>query len=613
MSDSSGVILVVDDNEITRYARTRVLRREGFRIVEGATGGEGLALVESANPDLVILDIQLPDINGLEVCKRIKTNPRTLAIPVLHMSATSVTTPDQVRGLEGGADGYLVEPTAPEVLVATVRALLRMRQAEREARESRRALDVLVGNLPGAAYRCEQIGGPLTLVSGRVQELTGWPAGELLSRPRGWWHLINPQEISDLERTIAQTPRHAPLELMYSIVRRDGTTRWIWDRITPVRREDGSIGGYEGFATDMTERKRAQEVIAREQTRLEELVRQKTEELDRSHEQLRISERLAGLGTLSAGLGHDMGNLLLPMRIRLETLRAMHLPPGAKEEIEAVWGCCEYLKKLSAGLRLLAVDSSAAAGSLTEVGDWWSDAEPLLRSTLPRHVELDVSLPAQPVWVAMNKTGLTQAVFNLVQNAGDALAAQARGRVTVQFEHSSAKIVGIRVSDNGPGMSPDVLRRCVEPFFTTKSRGLSTGLGLALVYGLVREAHGELVIDSSPGQGAAFTLRLPAGVAPTASNTPVGTIFIDLADKRLQSIVASEASRLSLRVAAVREDPAQIRIAVVDRGHFAIGSQAVVLFIGDAAEAMPGAVPLGSHPRVQDIRQALERAVQTRP
>jgi DNA-binding response OmpR family regulator len=126
---SQAAILHVEDDPASRYAVGRVLYREGFTVSEAATGMEGLKLIKEG-PDLVILDVRLPELDGFEVCRRIKANPATATIPVLHLSASYVTTKDQVSGLEGGADAYLVQPVDPGVLVATVKALLRMRRAE---------------------------------------------------------------------------------------------------------------------------------------------------------------------------------------------------------------------------------------------------------------------------------------------------------------------------------------------------------------------------------------------------------------------------------------------------------------------------------------------------
>jgi signal transduction histidine kinase len=135
-AERSDAILVVDDNETARYAKVRILRVAGFETLEAGAGAETLRIAEERRPRLVVLDVHLPDVNGWEVCRRLKQNPATASIPVLQVSATFVSEEDTVRALEGGADACLTEPLEAPVLVATVRALLRARAAEDSLRDA---------------------------------------------------------------------------------------------------------------------------------------------------------------------------------------------------------------------------------------------------------------------------------------------------------------------------------------------------------------------------------------------------------------------------------------------------------------------------------------------
>lgn len=135
------LILNVDDTEAARYAKSRILQRAGFQVIEAASGGEALAKAASENPALVLLDTKLPDLSGFDVCRRLKQNPHTAMVLVLQTSASYVASPDRVRALDSGADNYLIEPIEPEELVANVRALLRLAKAERELREVNRLKD----------------------------------------------------------------------------------------------------------------------------------------------------------------------------------------------------------------------------------------------------------------------------------------------------------------------------------------------------------------------------------------------------------------------------------------------------------------------------------------
>jgi signal transduction histidine kinase len=130
------LILVVDDHDSARYAKARVLRRAGYEVIEAASGEETLRLAAEREPRLIVLDIQLPDIDGWTVCTRLKQDPETASILVLQVSATFASEQDTVRSLEGGADACLTEPLEGPVLVATVRALLRARRAEDALRDA---------------------------------------------------------------------------------------------------------------------------------------------------------------------------------------------------------------------------------------------------------------------------------------------------------------------------------------------------------------------------------------------------------------------------------------------------------------------------------------------
>lgn len=123
------IALVVDDNEANRYMVSQILRQAEFQVEQASTGAEALDLA-NREPDLIILDVKLPDIHGFDVCQQLKANPATALIPVLHLSAVRVTPQDKVLGLESGADAYLVHPVEPLELLATIKALLRIRQVE---------------------------------------------------------------------------------------------------------------------------------------------------------------------------------------------------------------------------------------------------------------------------------------------------------------------------------------------------------------------------------------------------------------------------------------------------------------------------------------------------
>jgi len=172
---SDFTVLAVDDNDAVRYSVVRFLREGGYNVLEARNGREALVLA-GQDPDLITLDINLPDMNGFEVCRRLKADPATAQIPVLHISASFAKTEDRVRGLEGGADAYLTEPLDREELLATVRALFRLRNAERQSRqyaaEAEKAKEALKTINEELASRVKERTAELEMRNSEIQDLS---------------------------------------------------------------------------------------------------------------------------------------------------------------------------------------------------------------------------------------------------------------------------------------------------------------------------------------------------------------------------------------------------------------------------------------------------------
>jgi len=346
-----------------------------------------------------------------------------------------------------------------------------------------------------------------------------------------------------LETIAAAATSQGDLQLEHRIIRR-GETAWVELRGKVFVDAQQQPTRMAGVCMDITDRKRTEADLAEYRVRLEELVEQRTAELQASHEKLRLSDRLASIGTLAAGLGHDMGNLLLPIRARLASLESMNLPPAAQQDIDAVKNAGDYLKRLSQGLRLFALDpGEQREGESTHLSAWWLDVSPFLRNILPKQVMFDASIPENVPAINIPPHTFTQVVYNLFQNAGDAMRPRERGNVQLRVVGDQAsEVVLVEVSDDGPGMTEEVQRRCLEPFYTTRTRRISTGLGLALVHGAVTNAGGSVEVQSQVGKGTTFRLHIPRAafvnrLRPSAGKTPMACVAV--ADRRLSAYVTS--------------------------------------------------------------------------
>lgn len=293
-------------------------------------------------------------------------------------------------------------------------------------------------------------------------------------------------------------------------------------------------------------RKRTEDELDHHRRQLETLVAERTAELERSHEQLRQADRLVAIGTLAAGLGHDMNNVLFPIRCRLDALDASKLSDEVREECLAIRRSVDYLQQLTDGLRLLALDPSDAEASSasTDISDWWDQVGVLMRRALPRQVQLETRIPLDLPTVGVAPHRLTQAVLNLLSNAGAAIAREGHVRLSARAtEHDAA--VRLAVADDGCGMSDEVRRRALDPFFTTKKRGLGTGLGLSLVNAVAQSAGGSVEIQSEPGRGTTVTLELPA-LGAARPRTETG----ERAPARQEAVLGISDARTATLVAA---------------------------------------------------------------
>ncbi|MGH7133040.1 MAG: PAS domain S-box protein [Phycisphaerales bacterium] len=472
------------------------------------------------------------------------------------------------------------------------------------------------------------LSGRLLEVNGRFMQILGRSADELTRM--SCQDLNHPEDSAPSNELLAQVARSERGEFAIEkrYVRGDGSPVWVNVTISPLLDERGSVQRMIAIVEDISARKLAEQEIQRHREHLEQLVRERTSELETSHERLRAADRLASIGTLAAGLGHDMGNLLLPVSMRIDALEHMDLPATAQEDVSAIAQACEYLKRLSRGLRLfsLSPEHAQASGEHTDLNSWWADVSPFLRNALPRGVTFEGSMPTKGPLVAMSPHRLTQAIYNLVQNAGDALKSRGHGRVAISASVADdAGSVVVEVSDDGPGMSAEVVRRCMEPFFTTKTRGISTGLGLALVRGSVVNAGGSTDIRSQPGKGTTIRLTLPAkpqplGGANSHLQETEEAACVDLSDVRMRAYACSLLKNLGVTTAPGPWSPRiQTPLLVIDEPGdrarelteflVADAGRRAVVFGGEVpASVASQVIVLDRKPPALDVRTALQAA-----
>jgi nitrogen-specific signal transduction histidine kinase len=235
--------------------------------------------------------------------------------------------------------------------------------------------------------------------------------------------------------------------------------------------------------------------------------------------QLRHAQKMDAVGRLAGGIGHDLGNVLAVVLSYVEDL-VQRTGGRERSDLEVVMGAAERAANLVRQMMTLSRKGGAASPTVLSVNAVVNDLAKLLRRSLGERVTLATEL-AGDAWPAfVDGAQLGQVLLNLVVNARDAMPAG--GRVVVRTENlvfeerqgglvegRPGQYVALVVSDSGVGMTPEVRERIFEPFFTTKEQGKGTGLGLAVTYGIVRQAGGTIHVESQPGAGTTFRILLP--------------------------------------------------------------------------------------------------------
>jgi len=488
-------ILVIDDNPASLYGTSRILRSAGWTVSEAASGEEGLALADRGI-SLIILDVNLPDIGGFEVCKRLRASRSTAHIPVVHVSATFVKEIDKVHGLEAGADGYLTHPIEPPVLVATVNAFLRTRQAEQNMRLSEAKFKAVFENaLNGIALIDKNL--TYIEVNPSLCEMLQRSRDEIVGKPIA--NFMVSGQGGDVAEIVKEVEEKGSWRGQFPLTRADGETIYLeWN----ISRH--SVPGVRlAVVSDVTER------LKGEKEREALLERERAARAD--------AERANGMkDDFLATLSHELRTPLNAIVGWSYMLRK------GKPDAESLAEGLETIERNAQAQTQMISDlldvSRITAGKIrleVQTVDPAAMIEGALVSVMPaanaKSIRIVKVLNSNASPISGDPARLQQVVWNLVNNA--VKFTPKGGRVEVKLERINSH-VEISVIDNGQGIEAELLPHLFERFrqgdaSTTRGNG-GLGLGLAIAKQLV-EMHGGTIHGQSEGEnkGSIFSVRLP--------------------------------------------------------------------------------------------------------
>jgi PAS domain S-box-containing protein len=520
METSKTKILNVDDYEPGLYAKSRALRLAGFEVYEAMTGEDALRLAHELKPQLVLLDVHLPDVSGIEICRRIKTDPSIDSILVIQTSATFTEVRDRIRGLEGGADAYLTEPIEAEELIANIRAILRLREAEQQVREREAWLKTVMRSI-GDAVITTDLEGRVTLINPVAQVMVGWTEAEAEGRPlTEVFRIINEQTrqpIGSPPVGVLQEDPSAGLVNYALLVARGGRETPVEGSAEPIKDELGNVIGVVLTFRDITERKRIEKARERllgyeqEARREAEVARRRAEEASRSKD-----EFLATVShELRTPLNHIMGWITMLRSGKLQsekTQKAFNIiERNVRSQARLIDDLLDVSRIISG--KLLIEPRQIEIAKVAEAA-----AESIGPAAAEKGVNLKTTLAPESGMISGDPDRLQQAIWNLLSNA--VKFTPEGGLVELRLTRVNSQIE-ITVSDDGQGISHDFLPHVFDRFrqqdSTTARQHGGLGLGLAIVRHLVELHGGSVRVESEgEGRGATFTITLPAEAAHAA-------------------------------------------------------------------------------------------------
>ncbi len=528
-------VVLADDNADLRDYISRLLADRGYE-VEAVTDGEAaLAALRAQRPDILVTDVMMPRLDGFGLLRRVREDASLRDLPVVMLSARAGEEA-KVEGLDAGADDYLTKPFSARELLARIAANIAMARLRREAAEAVRASEAR------AREQAERV--QLALDAGAIVGTWVWDvqadhfAGDERfarsfgldpARCRAGLSLqeimasIHEEDREQVGAAIDQALRRGgAYRCEYRVRQHDGVFRWIEAHGRVDLDDAGAAIRFPGVLIDIEHRRAIEAALRELNERLEDRVQQAIAQREQAEEALRQSQKMEAVGQLTGGIAHDFNNLLAGISGSLQMLEA-RIAQGRLETVPRYVDAAQGAAKRATALtqRLLAFSRRQTLDPRpTNINRLIAGLEELVRRTSGPNVTVEV-VGAAGLWpVRIDQNQLENALLNLCINARDAMPDG--GRLTIETankwldEHAArgrdlppGQYVSLSVTDTGIGMSKETIERIFEPFFTTKPLGQGTGLGLSMIYGFVRQSHGQVRVYSEPGQGTTMCLYFP--------------------------------------------------------------------------------------------------------
>jgi len=489
-----ATILIIDDQPANLKLLVDLLRQKNHTLLVASSGTQGLEILQVQRPDLVLLDVMMPGMDGFQVCKKIKTNPENSDIPVIFLTALG-DIKDKSRAFDAGGVDFIPKPFHEQEVLLRIHTHLTLYKQRQELEQKKEILSVTLRSI-GDAVITTDTKGKIVFLNKIAEQLTGWSNGDAYGKESTEvFNIINEktgERCINPAQKVLEIGRIINLANHTALISKNGSTISIADSGAPIRDSKSKIIGVVIVFRDVTHENMLEEELLK-------------------------SKKLESIGILAGGIAHDFNNILAAIMgnidlaghfLRDEPGRAEELLEAAKKASKRAAKLTNQLLTFSRGGNPIK-ESSSLPKIISESADFVLQGSKV-------SCKYDFEENIWPVDVDAGQIG--QVIQNIIINGVQAMPEG--GIIQIQCANITDPIketllsvhdgeyVRIRITDHGVGIPQQIIDKIFDPYFSTKQLG--NGLGLAICYSVIHKHDGYITTSSTPGEGTTFTIYLPA-------------------------------------------------------------------------------------------------------